>query len=80
MGTLHEDRYTFFILFRSILLRMSNVSGQSCRENQNTHFLFNDFFFFFENRAVYETMCKNIVEPGRSQMTIWSMRYCMLDT
>jgi hypothetical protein len=27
-----------------------------------------------ENRAVYETMWKNIVEPGRPQMTIWRMR------
>jgi hypothetical protein len=29
---------------------------------------------FFENRAVYEIMWKNIVEPGRLQMTIWRMR------
>ena len=28
-------------------------------------------FFFFENRAVYEKMWKNIVERGRPQMTIW---------
>ena len=31
-------------------------------------------FFFSENRAVYEIMWKNIVEPGRPQMTIWRMR------
>ena len=30
--------------------------------------------FFFENRAVYEKMWENIVEPGRPQMTIWRMR------
>jgi hypothetical protein len=29
---------------------------------------------FFENHAVYEIMCKNIVELGRLQMTIWHMR------
>ena len=29
---------------------------------------------FFENRAVYDIMRKNIVEPDRSQMTIWRMR------
>jgi hypothetical protein len=29
---------------------------------------------FFEDRAVYEIMWKYIVEPGRSQMTIWCMR------
>jgi len=31
-------------------------------------------FFFFENCAVYEIMWKNIVEPGRPQMTIGPMR------
>jgi hypothetical protein len=31
-------------------------------------------FFFFENLAVYETMWKNAVKPGRPQMTIWCMR------
>ena len=38
-GTLHEDRYTFLIICRSVLLRMRNVSDKSCRENQNTHFM-----------------------------------------
>ena len=42
-GTLHEDRYTFFIISRSVLLRMRNVSNKSCTENQNTHFVFSDF-------------------------------------
>jgi len=31
-------------------------------------------FFFSENRAVYEIMCKNIVDPDRPQMIIWRMR------
>ena len=30
--------------------------------------------FFFENRAVYEIMCENLVERGRPQMTIWRIR------
>jgi len=29
---------------------------------------------FFENRAFYEKMWKNIVEPGRPNMTIWRTR------
>jgi hypothetical protein len=37
-----------------------------------THFVLSNLFF--ENRAVYEIMWENIVEPGRSQMTIWRMR------
>jgi hypothetical protein len=45
---------------------------KSCRENQNTHFVFSNSLF--ENRAVYEIMWKNIVQPDRPQMTIWRMR------
>jgi hypothetical protein len=33
MGTSHEDLY-----------RMRNVPDVSCRENQNTRFMFNNFF------------------------------------
>jgi len=43
-GTIHEDLYTFFIVSRSVLPRMKNVSDKRCRENQNTHFMFNKFF------------------------------------
>jgi len=35
----------YFIISRSVLLRMRNVSEKSCRENQNTHFEFDIFFF-----------------------------------
>ena len=69
--TLHEDRYTFLIISRSFLLRMRNDSDKSCRENQNTHFVFGNFFF---NSAVCELVWKNIVERGRIQMTVWHMR------
>jgi hypothetical protein len=41
MGTLHEDGCNLYLA--GILLRMRNVSGKSCRENQNTHFMFNNF-------------------------------------
>ena len=40
-----EDLCTFMIISRWILLRMRNVSDKSCRENQNTHFMFNNFVF-----------------------------------
>jgi len=29
---------------------------------------------FFENRAFYEVMWKNIIQRGRSQMIMWYMR------
>ena len=44
-GTLHEDQYKFLIISGTFLLIMRNVSGKSCRENQNTQFMFNNFFF-----------------------------------
>ena len=50
---------------------MRKVSGKSCRENQNTHFIFNNFFFL--NHTVYEIMWKNVAEPGRPQTTMWHM-------
>jgi len=39
-ATLHEDRYKFIIISRSVLLRMKNVSDKICKENQNTYFVF----------------------------------------
>jgi len=50
---------------------MRNASDKGCRENQSTHFIFNISFL---NRAVYEISWKNIVEPGRPQMTKRRMR------
>jgi len=43
-------------------------------EKSKTHILCLITFFFFENRDVNEIMWKNIVELGRSQITIWRMR------
>ena len=70
-GTQHKDRYAFFITSRPILLRMRYVSERVFRENQNTYLVFNSFF---ENRAVFEIMLKNTVEPGRPQVIMWRMR------
>jgi len=41
-GTLYEDHSTFLIP-RSVLLRMRNVAGKSCREYKNTHFVSSNF-------------------------------------
>ena len=59
-GYLYQGLCTLVITSRSVLLRMRNVSDKNCRENQNTHFTFSNFFFP-ENHAVYEIMWKNIV-------------------
>ena len=49
-----------------------NISDKKCRDTPNTHFMFHNFFF--ENRAVYEIMWKN-VDRGRPQMKVW--RVCI---
>jgi hypothetical protein len=36
--------------------------------------------FFFENRAVYEIMCKNIVEGEQATDDSMVHAHCMLDT
>jgi hypothetical protein len=57
---------------------MRNVSDKSCRENQNTHFVFSNFFSF-ENRAVFEIMWESVVESGRPRDSM-AHAHCMLDT
>jgi len=50
---------------------MRNVSDKTCKKIK-TDILF--LVTSLENRAFYEIMWKNIVERGRTQMTIWRMR------
>jgi len=68
MGTLREDRYILLNISRSVLLTMRNVTDKICTENQNTHFVFSNFFL--GNHDMYEVMWKNTVQRGRPQMTI----------
>jgi len=35
-GTLHEDQYTYFYIYRSFLLVIRKVSDKRSRESQNT--------------------------------------------
>jgi hypothetical protein len=58
-GTLHEDLQTF-MMSRSVLLRIRNVSIKSCTENQNTHLcpiLFIYLFFFFPEKLCHFLQC-----------------------
>ena len=55
-GTWHERLCKYMMTICSVPFRMRNVPDKSCRENQNTHFVFNKFFP--EVRAVYEIMWK----------------------
>ena len=75
-----KNYYTFLITSRSILPRMRNVSDKCCTENQNKHFMFTNFPppphtpAQPKNRAVYEKMSKNIVQPDGPQDTTRRMR------
>jgi hypothetical protein len=71
--TLHKDLCTFF-MSRLILLRMRYVSDKSCRENHETHLIFNFYFFrkscnFLDNMKKYcgagQTTNDNIKQPMR---------------
>jgi hypothetical protein len=68
-GTLHADRRIFCIISRLSSSYNYNVSNKSSRGNQNTHFMFNNFFYC----AVCEIMWKTGVELGGRQRTIWRM-------
>ena len=57
------------IISRRIILRMRNISDESCREYENTVYI----QFVFENLAICDRMLKNIVQPT-GQMATWRMR------
>ena len=61
------------IISRLILLRIRNVSTEFAEKIKKSHFLFKNVFPP-ENRAVYEIMWRNMVEPDRPQTTIYSAR------
>jgi hypothetical protein len=50
---------------------MRNFSDKIFRDDQNTHYIQH---LFPENLAFYEKMGKNILEPGRPQISIWHTR------
>ena len=56
------------IISCSVLYRIRCVLGESCRENENTHFMFSNFLS--KRHAIYERMWKNIVEPDRPHENI----------
>jgi len=53
---------------------MGNVSDKCCRENQNTHFVFSEFF---ENLVIY---VKKYCTAGQATDENMAHSYFMLDT
>jgi hypothetical protein len=70
--TLQKDKFTFFIITRSVLLRIRNISDRCCIENQNIQFIIDKILV--GKSAFYEIMWKSTVQPGKPQIKIWLMR------
>ena len=64
-----------FIISRSFLLIMRNVSGKSCRENQNTHFVFSNFFPPLKSYRLWD----NVEKYYRSGQDTDGIVHCVLD-
>jgi hypothetical protein len=63
------------IISRSGLLRMRNFSEKSCRENQNTHLMLSNFFFFQKSCRLRD----NVEKYGRAgQVADGNIRRLML--
>jgi len=75
MGNSCENLGTFIIISLWFLLRMRNVTDKRCRENQNTRFVFSNFFS--KNCAVYEILWKNMVTARQftDDNVVWHMRF-----
>jgi hypothetical protein len=65
-GTLQGDRLAKFFLEWELF------QTEAADKTATYIFTFNNFFSW--NRALYEIMWKNTVEPDRPEMTIWRMR------
>ena len=59
-----------FSLSPSVLFRIRNVSNNICRENQNTHFIFNNFF---RKSCLFSYNVEKFCRVGQPKM-IWRMR------
>jgi hypothetical protein len=57
------------IISCSVLIKMRNVL--KCRENRNTHFMLNNFFF--RKSCHYEITWEKVLDSDRPQMTILRM-------
>ena len=57
-----------FIISRSVLLSVGNVSDKICAKTRT--YILSSVSFCSENLAVYEIMWKETIQPRRSHMTI----------
>ena len=62
-----------------IFFRMRNVSDKICTENQNTHFVFSNFFFFRKSCCLWDNVEK-CCRAGQATDGNMVHVHCMLDT
>jgi len=67
-GSLNDDLCMFMRIFCTLFLEWE-VFQTKFEEKMKTH-ISCSYFFFFEIRAIYEIMWKNIIEPNKPQVTI----------
>jgi hypothetical protein len=66
-----------FIIYRSVILKIRNILERSCRENQNTHFMFNNFPKLCRLwKILWEKYCR----AGLATDNNMALAHCMLDT
>jgi hypothetical protein len=70
--TIHEHQCTFLVISCSVILRIWNVSNKICREDQNTHFMFNNFIS--KNHTFHEIMLKKIWSQLGPGWQLWRIR------
>jgi hypothetical protein len=70
-STLIEDQYIISIISRSIRLEWETFRITFVEKNETG---ISCLILFFENRVVCEIKWENILQPDRSQMTIWFTR------
>jgi len=77
-NNLKEGPCTLLIISRLIPLRMRNVADRSCRGDQNTHFVFNNFFFP-PRSAVYKIMVEKYCTVRQATDGTMAQALYMLD-
>jgi hypothetical protein len=65
----------FCLYLAQFFLEWEKLSENSCRENQNTYFMFNNYFGY---RAIYEMKWKNICTAGQATDDNMAHVHCTL--
>jgi hypothetical protein len=69
-----EVFFTFMTISRWIIPRIGSVLDKSCRENQNTHFMFSNFFPRKSRRSWDNVEKRGWAEGATNDVIIWCVR------